>query len=510
MNQHSRMVRSVVIVGGGTAGWMAASALARAFAEPGSDQPMQITVVESETIGTVGVGEATIPPIRKFIETIGLDESDFMAATGATIKLGIAFQNWSAPNSRYFHGFGDHGPAVRGQPYRQHLFRLKNEGRIETLEPWSVPGVMARQGRFAPPVQDPRSILSAYSYAFHFDAGLFAQRLRSLAEAAGVVRIEGRIVDVEAGDGRVDAIRLDDGRRLDADLFIDCSGFRGLLIEGALKAGYEDWTRWLPCDRAIALPCAAAAPPVPFTTATAMTAGWRWRIPLQHRVGNGYVYSSAFIDDQTALEELLQGVEAPPAAEPNRLRFVTGRRRSAWMGNVVSLGLASGFLEPLESTSINLIQTGIGRLLELFPDRDFDPVLIAEYNRRTAQEFERIRDFIIAHYHLAGRTEGELWRHCRETPPPDTLAAKLDLFRARGEVALLEDESFREDSWAAVLTGLGVWPKRVSPLVERLELSRVEAQAGRLAELIGKAVASLPDHRDYLTARSAASMEPAA
>ena len=509
MNQHPRAIRSVVVVGGGTAGWMAASMLAKAFEDP-SAEPMRITVVESEAIGTVGVGEATIPPIRQFNKTIGLDEADFMAATGATIKVGIAFHDWSAPGSRYFHGFGDYGPAVRGQPYRQHLFRLKTEGRVETLEPWSLPSVMASEGRFAPPVDDPRSVLSAYSYAYHFDAGLFARRLRTLAEAAGVVRVEGRIVDVEVAADLVEAIKLDDGRRLEADLFIDCSGFRGLLIEGALKAGYEDWTRWLPCDRAVALPCPSTRPPGPFTTATALTAGWKWRIPLQHRVGNGYVYSSAFIDDQAALDELMQGLEAPPAAEPNRLRFMTGRRRSAWKGNVVSVGLASGFLEPLESTSINLIQTGIGRLLELFPDRDFDPVVTAEYNRRTAQEFERVRDFIIAHYHLAGRTEGDLWHHCRETSPPDTLAAKLELFRSRGDVALMEDESFREDSWAAVLTGLGVWPRRVSPLVERLDLARVEAQAARMADLIGKAAASLPDHQTYLTKRRVAPMEPAA
>lgn len=509
MDQHPRAIRSVIIVGGGTAGWMAASAIAKAFDEPGSAGALDITVIESEAIGTVGVGEATIPPIRQFNHTVGLDEADFMAATGATIKLGIQFNDWSAPGSSYFHGFGDYGPAVRGQPYRQHLFRLKAAGRIQSLEPWSLPTVMARNGRFAPPADDPRSVLSAYSYAYQFDAGLFARRLRSLAEAAGVVRVEGRIVDAEVADGLVEAIRLDDGRQLEADLFIDCSGFRGLLIEGALKAGYEDWTQWLPCDRAVALPCPSDRPPGPFTTATAMTAGWRWRIPLQHRVGNGYVYSSAFINDEDALDALVRGLESQPTAEPNRLRFVTGRRRSAWKGNVVSIGLASGFLEPLESTSINLIQTGIGRLLELFPDRDFDPAVTAEYNRRTAQEFERVRDFIIAHYHLAGRTDGDLWRHCRETPPPDTLAAKLELFRARGDVALLEDESFREDSWAAVLTGLGVWPGRVSPLVGRLDLRRMEAQAERLAELIGRAAMSLPDHKAYLDERRVAPTEPA-
>ena len=508
MNQHSRAIRSVVIVGGGTAGWMAASAIVKAFDTPDASAALNITVVESDAIATVGVGEATVPTIRQFVRTVGLDEADFMAATGATIKLGIEFRDWSAPGSRFFHGFGDYGPSVRGQPYRQHLFRLHAAGRIESMEAWSLPSIMAREGRFAPPVSDPRSVLSSFAYAYQFDAGLFARRLRTLAEDAGVVRVEGRIVDAEIADGLVGAVRLEDGRRLEADLFIDCSGFRGLLIEGALKAGYEEWTRWLPCDRAVALPCPLSRPPGPFTTATAMTAGWRWRIPLQHRVGAGHVYSSAFMKDQDALDALVQNLESPPTEEPNFLRFVTGRRRSAWKGNVVSVGLASGFIEPLESTSISLIQSSIGRLLELFPDRDFDPVLVTEYNRRTAQDFERVRDFIIAHYHLAGRTDGEMWRHCRETPPPDSLAAKLELFRARGEVTLMEDESFREDSWAAVLTGLGVWPRRVSPLVERLDLAKGEAQAVRVAELIGKAAASLPDHQTYLSERRVAPMEP--
>jgi tryptophan 7-halogenase len=510
MYENSGPVRRIVIVGGGTAGWMAASALAKAFAEPAISGAPVITLVESDAIGAVGVGEATIPPIRQFNRTIGLDEADFIAATGATIKLGIAFHDWSGPGSRYFHGFGDHGPEVRGQPYRQHLFRLQAAGRIASLEPWSLPAAMAREGRFAPPVDDPRSVLSAYSYAYQFDAGLFARRLRTLSEAAGVVRIEGRIVDTALEDGKVAAIRLEDGRRLEADLFIDCSGFRGLLIEGAMQAGYEDWTRWLPCDRAVALPCAQAGAAGPFTTATAMDAGWRWRIPLQHRVGNGYVYSSAFTEDDPALDALVRSMESAPAAEPNRLRFTTGRRRSAWKGNVVSIGLSAGFLEPLESTSINLIQTGIGRLLELFPDRDFDPALTAEYNRRTAREYEGVRDFIIAHYHLAGRVDGDLWRHCRETAPPDTLAARLDLYRACGEVALREDESFREDSWAAVLTGLGVWPRRISPLVDRLDLDGVERQARRIADLIARAATSLPDHQTYLNGRRLAPQESAA
>ena len=500
MNDWSGAVRRITIVGGGTAGWMAAAALARAFTRP-SGLAVEITLVESDAIGTVGVGEATIPPIRQFIRMLGLAEDDFIRSTAATAKLGIAFKDWSSPGSDYFHGFGDYGPTFAGQPWRQYLFRLKTAGRIEGLEPWSAPTAMSRAGRFAPPVADPRSVLSHYSYAFQFDAGLFARRLRTLAEGLGVTRCEGRIVDVvqDPDKGLVAAVQLEDGRRVEADLFIDCSGFRGLLIEQTMKAGYEDWSHWLPCDRAVALPGAATRPAEPFTTARARSAGWQWRIPLQHRVGNGYVYSSAHIEDQAALDDLIGQMESPPLAEPNRLRFVTGRRREVWKGNVVSLGLASGFLEPLESTSINLIQTGIGRLLEMFPDRSFDPVLVREYNRRSAQEFARIRDFIVLHYHLAQRKDGDLWRHCRETTPPDSLLHKIELFRARGDIPLLEDESFREDSWTAIFTCLGVWPRQATPLVGIDKLDDVERQAARFADLIRQAVASLPPHSEHFT-----------
>jgi tryptophan halogenase len=494
-------VRRVVIAGGGTAGWMAAAALAAARL-PGPDGDLEIALVESEAIGTVGVGEATIPPIRAFNAAVGLDEDDFIRATAATVKLGIEFRDWTGPGSAYFHGFGDYGPLVNGQPWRASLLRLGTAGRLDSLDPWSVPTVMARDDRFAPPEPDPRSVLSHYSYAWHFDAGLFARRLRRLAEACGVVRHEGRITAAPQDDrGQVAALVLDDGRRIEGDLFVDCSGFRGLLIEGVLDAGYEDWSRWLPCDRAVALPCAAAAPPRPFTVSAARPAGWRWRIPLQHRVGNGHVYASAFLDDDAALDDLLGQIEGAPLAEPNRLRFLAGRRREAWRGNVVAVGLAAGFLEPLESTSINLIQTGVGRLLELFPDRRMDPALAAEYNRRTAREMERVRDFIILHYHLAGRDDGELWRHCRATPPPDSLSDKIELFRARGEVALLEDESFREDSWTAVFTGLGVWPRSAAPRLEREPLEAVEQQARRFAALIRNAVAAVPPHANFLSPR---------
>ena len=499
MSDQPEPVRHIAIVGGGTAGWMAAAALGRAFTRA-HGLALKFTLIESESIGTVGVGEATIPPIRQFVQMLGLSEEDFIRSTAATAKLGIAFKDWTAPGSEYFHGFGDYGPTVAGQAWRQYLFRLKAAGRIDGLDPWSMPTAMARAGKFAPPVEDSRSVLSHYSYAYQFDAGLFARRLRTLAEKLGVVRREGRItsVDRDGETGLVRAVTLENGGEVEADLFIDCSGFRGLLIEQTMQAGYEEWTHWLPCDRAVAVPCNSALAPEPNTTARAREAGWQWRIPLQHRVGNGYVYSSDHVDDQTALDDLLGQIESEPLAEPNRLRFVTGRRGEAWKGNVVSLGLASGFVEPLESTSINLIQTGIGRLLEMFPDRSFDPALIREYNRRSAQEFERIRDFIILHYHLAGRA-GAMWDRCRETAPPDTLMEKIELFRARGEVGLLEDESFREDSWAAVFTGLGTWPKQASPLACLDDLETVDRQARQFAQLIARAAAALPDHSTTFT-----------
>ncbi len=502
VGQERADVRHVAIVGGGTAGWMAASALARAFAR-GDRCAIRITLVESDAIGTVGVGEATLPPIRRFIQTVGLPEDHFIQSTAATAKLGISFKDWTRPGSDYFHGFGDYGPLVSGQSWRQYLFRLKAAGRIDSLAPWSVPTVMARAGRFAPPVDDPRSALSHFSYAYQFDAGLFARRLRTLAESLGVTRREGRVraVEREATRGFVRALHMEDGGVVNADLFIDCSGFRGLLIEQEMKAGYEDWTRWLPCDRAVALPSGSAGEPEPFTTSRARHAGWQWRIPLQHRVGNGYVYCSDHIDDDDALDDLLDQIEGPPLAEPNRIRFVAGRRREVWKGNVVSLGLAAGFVEPLESTSINLIQTGIGRLLELFPGPDFDPSLAREYNRRSALEIERIRDFIILHYHLAQR-DGPFWTRCRSTPPPDTLMDKIELFRARGEIALLEDESFREDSWAAVFTGLEAWPRQATPLACLDDLNAVERQAKTFAALIERAVGSLPAHSRHFNGYS--------
>ncbi len=494
-----RSIRRIVVVGGGSAGWMAAASLARSFSSRLASGDLRLTVIESTAIGIVGVGEATIPPIRAFNAALGIDEAEFFKRTEATIKLGVEFCDWTGGGSRYFHGFGDYGPALDRQPAAQHLFRLKGLGLIDDLEPWSLPSVMAARNRFARPLNDARSVLSAYSYAYQFDAALYAAFLRSYAEALGVQRLDRRIVDVSlrGSDGFIEAVVLEGGERVEGDLFIDCSGFRGLLIEQALKTGYEDWTHWLPCDRAVALPGPSAGETTPLTRATAREAGWQWRIPLQHRIGHGYVYSSSFIDDDAATADLRSQLHGPALIEPNLLRFVTGRRRKAWNRNCVSLGLASGFVEPLESTSINMIQSGIGRLLELFPDLDFDPVVTEEYNRQTAGEIERVRDFIVLHYHFAGR-EGALWDYCRTMAVPDALAHKIALFRARGEVALLENESFREASWTAIFTGLGVWPERWSPLTDQTPAAVTLERMQRRASLIREAAGSLPPHDRYL------------
>ncbi|HWQ85425.1 tryptophan halogenase family protein [Brevundimonas sp.] len=494
-----RAIRRIVVVGGGSAGWMAAASLACSFSPRLASGDLSLTVVESTAIGIVGVGEATIPPIRDFNAALGIDEAEFVRATRATIKLGIEFRDWTSNGDRFFHGFGDYGPPLDRQAAAQHLFRLKGLGLINDIEPWSVPSVMAAQNRFASPLRDPRSVLSAYSYAYQFDAALYATFLRSYAEKLGVQRLDRRIVDVSlrGSDGFIDAVVFEGGERLEGDLFIDCSGFRGLLIEQTLKTGYEDWTHWLPCDRAVAMPCPSVGETTPFTRVTAREAGWQWRIPLQHRTGNGYVYSSNFVDDEAAIADLRSQMDGPALAEPNLLRFVTGRRRKAWNRNCVSLGLACGFVEPLESTSINLIQTGVGRLLDLFPDLDFDPVVTDEYNRRSAEEVERVRDFIILHYHL-GRRQGPLWDYCRAMSLPDTLVQKIALFRARGEVALLENESFRESSWTAIFTGLGVWPDRWSPLTDQTPAGDTFERMERRAALIRRAVESLSPHDRYL------------
>ena len=457
-----RSIREVLIVGGGSAGWMTAAALAQALR-----QDCRITVIESEEIGTVGVGEATIPPIRTFNESLGISEADFVRETKASFKLGIEFVDWGKQDHRYFHPFGGHGRNFDYLPLHQYWLKTRAEGEAASIDDWSMAWQIARLGKFARPTQDPRSVLSTYDYAYHFDAGHYAQYLRRYAEAKGVVRIEGKVADVRlnAETGFVESVTMADGRVVSADLFIDCSGFRGLLIEGALKTGYEDWSHWLPCDRAVAMPSENAGDPTPYTRSTAREAGWQWRIPLQHRTGNGYVYCSQFLDDDKAADLLASRLDGNALGDPRPLRFTTGRRKQHWNKNVVAVGLSSGFLEPLESTSIHLIQANISKLIALFPDKDFDPATIDEFNRIAITETERIRDFIILHYKLTQRDDAELWRYCAAMEVPETLQLKIDHFRRYGRLVAREMDLFAPASWLAVHIGQLNYPERLEPLI---------------------------------------------
>jgi tryptophan halogenase len=504
---HGGPIRRIVIVGGGTAGWMTAAPLAqRLLRHP--TQPCAVTLVESPEIGTIGVGEATLPTIRAYNAALGLDADDFIAKTQASYKLGIEFKDWGHIGNRFFHPFGDFGPPLAGIGAHQHWLRLAQAfNSMPDIENWSVASVMARHGKFTPPDEQTPGMTDAYSYGFHFDASLYAAYLRDYAVTCGVERVEGMIVDVEQHpeSGFVTAVKLADGRRLEGDLFIDCSGFRGLLIEGALKAGYEDWSEYLPCNSAQAVPCASVEQLTPYTRSTAKEAGWLWRIPLQHRTGNGYVYSNGFTSDARARQVLLDGLDGAALDEPRQLRFVTGRRRQSWVKNVVAIGLSAGFIEPLESTSINLIETAVGKLVELFPERDCSPALANEFNRVMGGRYESVRDFIVLHYKLTKRNDSDFWRYCADMAIPDSLRHQIELFRETGRVAILDRAGFAEPSFVAMMMGLGAMPKRHDPLAERVDIRAVHGHFAELRDLITQAVARMPDHGAYVAGQAAAS-----
>jgi len=494
MTNPARALRSIAIIGGGSAGWMAAAALANAVG-----QNIAITVVESDEIGTIGVGEATIPPIKTFNAQLGISEVDFIKATQGSFKLGIEFVGWGAPTSRYFHPFGSYGADFDRVALHHYWLRARQAGDLTPFDDYSMAWALARENRFGPPDPNPRMVHSTHNYAYHFDAGLYARWLRTYAEARGVVRQEGKIVDVarDANSGNLTHATLADGREVAADFFVDCSGFVGLLIEGALQTGYDDWTHWLPCDRAVAMPCANTGPITPYTRSTAHAAGWQWRIPLQHRQGNGHVYCAAYISDDEAAATLMQNLDGTPLGDPRFLRFKTGRRKRAWNHNCVSLGLAAGFMEPLESTSLHLIQMGIDRLLLLLPDRDHDPLLAEEYNRATAAEYERIRDFLILHYVANTRPE-PFWQACAAMSIPDELAYKIKHFMANARLVSPQDELFRNPSWLAVYFGQNLLPRGYDVLADVRTQVDAAAQLQNLRALMRAAAATFPTHDDYL------------
>lgn len=479
-------VRKVVIVGGGTAGWMAAAALSRLT-------PVDVTLVESEVIGTVGVGEATIPAIRLFNSALGLDEAEFLGETKGSYKLGIAFDGWMGEGTRYMHAFGPVGHAHGLLPFYQYWLRAHHAGQAEPFGAYSLNETAA----WALRVQGKGgSSPVAIPYAFHFDAALYAGLLRRHAEAAGAIRVEGVVAEVErdADDGGIARVRLADGRTVAGDFFIDCTGFRSLLIEAVAPGEFMDWSEWLPCDSAWAVPCATRGAFTPYTKATAREAGWQWRIPLQHRIGNGYVFCSRFIDDDKARDTLLANLDGPPEAEPRLIRFTTGTRQRHWVGNCLALGLAAGFMEPLESTSIHLVQSSIARLLQMFPARREETALAAEFNREAAFEWSHIRDFLVLHYWANARQGQPFWDERRAMTLPDTLRERIDMFRDSAFINRKHEELFTVEGWSQVLIGQAVLPDRYNPLADALGDAELTQMLERIVRRNKEQAAAMPLH----------------
>ncbi len=492
-----RQIKRLVIVGGGAAGWMAAAAFAKVLGPA-----LEITLVESEAIGIIGVGEATIPQLRRFNAILGFDENAFVAATNGTFKLGIEFVNWGARGERYIHTFGDPGINLSGRPFHHYWLRHRLRGGLSDFWDHSLHKHAADHNKFSRLEQVGKTTMTGLAYAFHFDAALYGAFLRAYAEARGVTRREGVVEDVAVNgeSGFIEALTLAGGEVVEGDFFIDCSGFRSVLLGETLGVAYRDFTNFLPCNRAIAVPCQSVRPLAPYTRSTAHQAGWQWRIPLQHRIGNGVVFSAEHMSEDDARAHLLANLDARALAEPRVIRFTTGRREVFWAKNCVAVGLASGFLEPLESTAIHLVQSSIGRLIDLFPRAAIEPSVVAEYNRRTVREFESVRDFIVLHYHLTRRDDSPFWNYCRTMPIPDTLAAKLELFAASGLIEHDPENLFRDASWVMVMLGQGLMPRTWSPLADVIGDADLEDFLRNVRAIIEREIASLPEHEAFIAA----------
>ncbi len=485
----SNNVDKVVIVGGGTAGWMAAAALGKLMGKN-----LDICLVESDVIGTVGVGEATIPLLASFHTLLGIKESDFMRCSQATFKLGIEFENWGEIGDKYLHPFGIIGKDCWACSFHHFWLKSVQQGKPSDLGDFSLHQHVAQANKFT---INPKGGLD---YAYHFDASLYARFLRNFSEHYGVRRIEGKVVEVrtEEKTGAIASLTLDSGQSIQGDLYIDCSGFRGLLIEQALHTGYEDWTHWLPCDRAIAVQTTSMRPPVPYTRSIAHPAGWQWQIPLQHRVGNGLVYCSTYLSDEEARQTLLDNIDGEPITEPRLIPFRTGRRLKQWNKNVVTLGLASGFLEPLESTSLYLVQSAVVRLMQLFPAHGMDQTEIDEYNLQSKSEIEYIRDFIILHYHVTQRTDSPFWNYCRTMEVPESLSRRIELFLSNGRIFREGHELFFDGSWSRVMTGQGLLPSGYHPIVDMLSQAELDSLLGNIKTAHESVVSRLGSHQEFL------------
>ena len=498
----TQALKKIVVLGGGTSGWMSASALAKVLRGQ-----YEITLVESDDIGTIGVGEATIPMISLFNRMLEIDEDEFMRQTKASFKLGIEFVNWGRLGDRYIHGFGVIGQDNWTVDFHQYWLKQHLAGKAKPLEAYSINTAACLKNKFMRPRIDlPNSPLSQVAYAFHFDAGLYARYLRAYSERLGVKRVEGIVQEVitRPEDGHVQSLRLKSGAVVEGDFFIDCSGFRGILIEETLKTGWEDWSHWLPCDRAVAVPCENARELTPYTRSTARTAGWQWRIPLQHRIGNGHVHSSKFISEDEATALLMSNLDGAPLAEPRTIKFRTGKRNRAWNANVVSVGLASGFVEPLESTSIHLVQMGIAHLLTYFPAAGFSEVDRAEYNRLMSLEYEWVRDFIILHYKATERTDTPFWNHVRTMDIPASLQHRIDLFKTHGRVFREGNELFMKPSWLQVMHGQRLRPQGYHPLTDLIPEEEIAQYLDGIDKVIQACVDVMPDHAAFIQEHCAA------
>jgi len=498
-------IQSLIILGGGTTGWMAAAALSTLLKGTGT----KITLVESEAVGTVGVGEATIPPLIAFNEMLGIDENEFVQQTQATFKLGIEFIDWHKLGHSYIHPFGDFGIDFDVLPFYQYWANLNCRSLADDLFDYSLMVQACRQGKFMRPLKDrPQSALAGINYAFQFDAGLYGAFLRRHAEANGVTRVEGRVETVtqDQETGYIDRLRLEGGQDLSADFFVDCSGFRGLLIEGVLQTGYQDWSEWLPANRAVAVGCTKTGDPIPYTKATARQAGWQWRIPLQHRTGNGHVYCHEFISDDEAAATLLDNLDGEPLTDPKFLRFTTGRRKKFWDKNVLSLGLAAGFMEPLESTSIHLVQTGLARFMAHYPDKRILQSDIDAFNEKTALEYERVRDFLVLHYSATQRDDSPFWRHCQALPQSPHLIRKIEQFTQTGRIFEAPSDLFSTASWLAVMFGQGVVPEGYNTVTDKAPLEVINKRVAYIKDVILKSVDTMPGHSEFIKIHCAAKL----